>query len=382
VQSAAPPSTVTRMRSLALAVVSLALASSAAAQASRVARGVVRDSAAGTPLGGALVELRSSSERRVDRTDEEGGFRIAGLPAGRYQLSVLRIGFREARGELEIGARDTVMVVAMAPVPQRLDAFRVRGDISAIYGMVGSLPDLLPVAGVRVQVIGANKDQVTDSTGGFFIPVDPPGIYMVRMTRDGYAERMLTIDVPRGRAVDASRLLDPGQAPAKGLDVLYKDLDQRIRQRAAASSALVPGSEIRRAGNTVIAALQASPSFNARGFRFADSVCVFVNGIPRAGVTPDAFMPEEIESVEVYGVAAGNSGGARSLAGPRVRGEARAIGFSVGGSGDRSGTLGDRWPPMAPCGSNNSRTLAPISRRPQGPMQSGTVKFVVIWLRK
>ncbi len=358
------------MRSVVLLGFSLALASLATAQGARTARGVVRDSASGTPLGGALVEFRSSAERRVDRTDEEGGFRIAGLPAGRYQLSVVRIGFREWRGEIEISARDGFLAVAMTAVPQRLDAFRVRGDISAIYGMVGSLPDLLPVTGVRVQVIGANTTQVTDSTGGFFIPVDPPGLYMVRMTREGYAERMLTIDVPRGRAVDASRLLDPGPSPAKGLDGLYKDLDRRIRLRSGSSSALVPGSEIRRAGTSLIDALRASPTFNTRGFRFSDSTCVFVNGMPRPGVTPDAFLPEEIESVEVYGAVAGYIGSVRSP------------GFAAGATGDKSGSLGDRWPPRAPCGYNSGRRLAPMSTSPTGPMQSGTVKFVVIWLRK
>lgn len=357
------------MRSVMLAFLLLAVATSVAAQAARTVRGVVRDSGAGNPLGGALIDIRSNAERRVDRTDEEGEFRIAGLPAGKYQLSVLRIGFREWRGEIEIGPRDTAMTIAMAAVPQRLDVFRVRADIGAVYGMVGSLPDLLPVSGVRVQVIGANRSQVTDSTGGFFIPVDPPGIYMVRMTREGYAERMLTIEVPRDRAVDASRLLDPGLAPAKGLDGVFADLDRRLRLKSGASAALVPGSEVRRAGSSLIDALRASPSFNAKSLRFADSTCVYVNGIPRPGVSPDHFLPEEIESIEVYGAVAGYIG-------------SRLRGFADGSTGDKTGTLGDRWPRGAPCGSNTGRRFVPMGRSPTGPMQNGTVKFVVVWLRK
>lgn len=357
------------MRRATVIVITVVLVAMPAA-AQRTIRGTTRDSASAAPLAGALVEVRSATQRRVDRTDEEGAFRLRNLPPGTYRLSVLRIGFREWRGVVEVGARDTSLVLSLAAVPQRLDAFLVRGDIGAVYGMVGTLPDLLPLAEARVQVIGANREQVTDSTGGFFIPVDPPGIYMVRMTREGYAERMLTIAVPRGRAVDGSRFLDPGKAPPKGLDGLYKDLDQRIRQQTAASAALVPGSELRRAGTSVIDALAASPSFAAKGLRFADSACVFVNGVPRPGVSPDAFSPDEIESIEVYGASPGFTGGVRD---PRS--------FVGSGTADKSGSLGDRWPMRAPCGPNSGRRLPPPSRRPTGPMQSGIVKFVVIWLR-
>lgn len=352
----------------AVAAILAGLAGSASleAQGARTIRGVIRDSSTNQPLAGALVDLRSPTLRLTDRTDEEGNFRIRGVTQGTYQLSVLRIGYTESRSQVEVTVRDIEIAVAMRPAPQRLDAFRVRGDISAIYGMVGTLPDLLPLSGARVQVIGAQKEVTTDSTGGFFIPVSEPGTYMVRMTREGYAERFFPIEVPRGRAVDASRMLDPGTAPAKGMDVLYVDLDQRLRSRSTGSSAIVNGAEIRRAGNQLIEALRSTESFNARGLRFAQTACLYVNGLPRPGASIDMFRPEEIESVEVYGV-------------------------SGTGTGDRSRILERSWPSGAPCGPTGFTRMVGAAAgsgmnsregNPLGPIQAGIVRYVVIWLRK
>lgn len=338
------------------------MATTALAQGSRTVRGVTRDSASALALAGALVEVRSPALRTTARTDEEGNFRIQSLPPGRYQLSVLRIGFAELKRDFDLGTRDTSVVLLLTPVSQRLDAFRVRGDISAVYGMVGTLPDLLPLRDVKVQVIGANKTIVTDSTGGFFIPVDDAGQYMVRMTRDGFGERMFPVEVPRGRAVDASRLLDPGTAPPKGLDVLYKDMDTRLRQRASASAALVPGAEIRRRGGTLIDALMGSPSFGEKGLRIGPEVCVLLNGMPRPAVTLEAFQPEDIEAVEVY---------AWTSDPIQVPGSAVA---PSGKDGDRSGTLNAQWPRTAPCGQNYRSST-------RGGTKVGSAKYIVVWVR-
>jgi hypothetical protein len=336
------------------------------AQAPRIVRGVVRDSSTNQPLAGALVDLRSPTLRLTDRTDEEGNFRLRGVTPGSYQLSALRIGYAETRTAVDVGARDLELAISMRPIAQRLDAFRVRGDISAIYGMVGTLPDLLPLGGARVQVIGAQKEITTDSTGGFFIPVSEPGTYMVRMTREGYAERFFPIEVPRGRAVDGSRMLDPGVAPAKGMDVLYVDLDQRLRNRATGSSAIISGAEIRRTGNQLIDAMRNSQTFTARGLRFDSTACLFVNGLPRPGSSIDMFRPEEIESAEVYA-------------------------YGGTGTGDRTRSLERAWPSGAPCGPTGYTRMVAAAQgarmgsregNPLGPIQAGIVRYVVIWLRK
>ncbi len=322
-------------------------ASAGLAQRPHAIRGIVRDSASRLPLAGALVDVRSAALRLTARTDEDGAFRFNGLLTGRYTYSILRIGFAERTGDIELTdqMRDTTVAVYMRPLPQVLDAFRVRGDVSAIYGMVGTLPDLAPLAGARVQIIGGSEAVTTGADGGFFVPAEGPGSYLVRITADGYADRLFNVEIPRGRAVEASRLLDPGAGAPKALEGVYDDLAQRLRFRGM-NSALVSGAELRRAGSNVVDAVQASRAFTAPGLRFGPSVCLFVNGIARPGATVEAYRVDEVEAIEVYA-----------------------------GNGDKSGDLARRWPANAPCG-QIFRTFA------RGGPTANLVRYVVIWLRK
>jgi hypothetical protein len=361
-----------------LVLAALILPSVALAQGNRVVRGVARDSSTGQPLAGALIEIRSSSFRATDRSDEEGNFRIRGVPLGVYQFSAIRIGFAESKMSLDVGVRDENLIVSMVPSTTRLDAFRVRGDISAIYGMVGTLPDLLPLKGARVQVLGADKTVTTDSTGGFFIPVREAGTYMVRMTREGYSERMFPIEVPRNRAVDGSRMLDPGPEGHPGLEVVYKDMDQRLRLKSSTNAALVPGAEVRRSGTNIIDGLRGAQSFISKGLRIADSVCLFVNGVPRPGVSPEAFRPDEVESIEVYGLTL--SGG--SSPGSVMNQGGSSFNTGTVSTGDRSNKLAEQWPRRASCGQIMDRSFTTSKRLPISGMDTGKAHFMVIWLRK
>lgn len=336
-----------RLRIAAIAVSALA-ASQALAQRPHAIAGVVRDSATRQPLAGAIVDVRSASLRLTARTDEAGAFRFGGLLSGRYTYSVLRIGFAERTGEIDLTdqTRDAAVDIEMRPLAQALEAFRVRGDVAAIYGMVGILPDFRPVAGATVQVLGGSRPVETDSAGGFFVPVDNPGSYLVRITADGFADRLFSIEIPRGRAVEASRLLDPGAGGQSAFEGIYQDLAQRLRYRNM-SSALVPGGDIRRAASNVIDGLQGSPAFTRQGLRFGSSVCLFVNGVPRPGATVEAIRVDEVEAVEVYAA-----------------------------NGDRSGDLGRQWPSGAPCG----QIFRSLTQRTGST--ANVVRYVVIWLRK
>lgn len=269
------------------------------AQGSHLVRGIMRDSASTVPIAGALVDLRGATLRVTSRTDEEGNFRFRSVPAGRYQISVFRIGFSELRRELDLGARDTTLLLPMVAISQRLNAFRVRGDIAAIYGMIGTLPDLLPLKDARIEVLGATKSHLTDSTGGFFIPLEKPGTYLVRMTHPAFQQRLFSIEVPGDRAVEASRMLDPGEPSHPGLEGLYRDADQRLRTRGM-NSGFVPGAELRRGGAALKEALESSRSFTMNGLRIGPTACVFVNGMFRPNASLDMFRPEEIEAIEVY----------------------------------------------------------------------------------
>jgi Carboxypeptidase regulatory-like domain/TonB-dependent Receptor Plug Domain len=64
--------------------------------------GVVRDSA-GHPIPSVEVRLRGSSEGYT-RTDDSGGFRLLGLPAGAVSVTARRLGFAPASMEVKLRA--------------------------------------------------------------------------------------------------------------------------------------------------------------------------------------------------------------------------------------------------------------------------------------
>jgi hypothetical protein len=283
----------------------LITAGSAAAQSPRnhVIAGVTRDSASAAPIAGALVQIVGGAVARRDRTNDAGQFRFAGVPVGTYRLSVLRVGYAEVSQQLILADQDTTMTIELRSVASVLDATRIRGDVAAVYGVVARLPDLLPIAGATVSVMGATKTVSTDSSGRFFVDVGKPGTYMVRMTSSGFGEMLFPIVVPELRAVEASRMLEPSaRKPVAAMEHLYREIDERLRQRTPTNTALVTSSEIRNAGGALWEALRRSPSVTIKGLRIPmASGCIFVNGVWKGPMfTLDMVNPDEVESVELY----------------------------------------------------------------------------------
>ena len=327
--------------SILCAIAAIGLASVAQAQTQSIS-GVVRDSATGRPLAGAVVELRRDTIRRSAQTDDEGEFRLGDLFRGDYRLAVRRLGYGARASTLEIGASDLTLNVTLIPIARDLDTLYVRAG-TGIYGVVGSNEGLRPLASAKIQVLGENRFKVTDSSGTFFIPLERGGTYVVRMTRKGYEPRMFPIAVRSGRAEDVSRLLDSTTKNLDGLEVLFQDFDQRLRWRGM-NSVLLTGSEVRRGGS-----VELTPSFNARGLVLGSSICVFLNGTPRPGMNLDVVPLEKIEVMELYGA-----------------------------SDVAARELHAKWPARSVCGfMNRGRRYVATS----GPRRNAIAQFAVIWLK-
>ena len=330
---------------LTVAALLLCWHSIAAAQGgSATVRGVVRDSAAHFAIAGAIIDVRDATFQSAVRSDESGAFSIGAAPAGLYHLTILRIGYRKIVRDIAISNGDAPLSIYMVPVAQSLAPILVGAEGAGIFGVVGAVKDLRPLSGIKVFVAGANQTIVTDSVGGFFVPVKKPGTYIVQMSGKGYGEELFPIDVPAEHVVDASRLLDESDEPPIS-GGLMQDFDQRLRWRGN-NSALVSGSEIRRAGGGLIDGLNRSPSFLAKGLRFGPMACVIVDGVPHPDWSPDEIRPEEIEAVEVYAS------------------DREVITFLSAYT----------WPKGARCGATG-RTV-PNRKAPE------VIKYVVIWTRR
>jgi hypothetical protein len=195
--------------------------------------------------------------------------------------------------------------------------------------------------------VGAERDGLTDSTGAFFVELKKPGTYVMRVSRPGYAPRVLSVDVPKNHTVETSTLLDSGNTEPKDAEGLWQDFVSRVRMRGP-NSALVSGSALRDAGGSVVDALRGSPAFTQRGLRIGPTTCVFINGRPSPGLPLNGVDITQIETIELYGA-----------------------------GGDATGSLARSWPHGTPCGTN-------IGENPVVGAGNGTVtaQVAVIWLRR
>lgn len=92
--------------------------------------GVVVDSGSGQPLTAARVRL--AQLHREELTHEDGSFRLDGVPAGRYELTVHRIGYAAATRSIVVeGDRETTIRVAMRAAAIQLSQVVVTGTVSA-----------------------------------------------------------------------------------------------------------------------------------------------------------------------------------------------------------------------------------------------------------
>ncbi len=273
--------------------------------------GRVVSAADSAPLNGATVELISTRFTRRLRTDERGRFAFGNVPVGSYRLSVLRLGFTPLAQQVVVADADADLRITLQPDARALGAVVTTANVTAITGGIGAAGlsrnangerGLSAVRGARVQVLGSGAETETDSTGHFFLEVGKPGRYLVRATGPGLVPQVYPVDVPKNKAVDASRLLDSARVEqAERPEYLWKEMDKRLSWRGI-NSAIATGDEVREYGGTLSNALQRSRGVGSRGLRLVGTPCVFVDGIHRPNLSVDAIRPEEVEAIEVYGV--------------------------------------------------------------------------------
>src|SRR5258705_9310506 len=116
-------------RSTFIAVLLIACAAHAYAQPpSGAIAGLVVDARTMQPLGGVLVEL--ATPHLVTTTDSDGGFRLEGIPPGRYELLISFVGYAFTKRDVEVAAGENRITIPLAEGTTAYDeSMIVRGDL-------------------------------------------------------------------------------------------------------------------------------------------------------------------------------------------------------------------------------------------------------------
>ncbi|MEN6527780.1 MAG: carboxypeptidase-like regulatory domain-containing protein, partial [Candidatus Polarisedimenticolia bacterium] len=174
-------------------------------------------------------------------SDRQGEFRVADLPAGRFELTTQRRGFApERRGGLAVEAGATLDLGAIA-----------LGQGAAVEGRVAAA-DGTPIAGAEIRAApsemgrgmmrrrGAPEtepDAVSDALGAFVLPDQKPGaVLTLSVHRDGYAD----LDVP-GVAVPPNAPLTITLVPASRVEGAVVDADKKPIAGARVAAAVQQG---------------------------------------------------------------------------------------------------------------------------------------------
>jgi hypothetical protein len=292
------------MRPLVLLLGIVVLAPALQAQGTTAVSGVVRDEV-GRPIGEVLVVIDPDSLSLRARTNDAGRFRITSVPAGRYEVRVVRIGYRPHSRMIDVGDRELEIAIDLQSAPIPLDTVAVRASRPGLYGLVVtrgiSLAPHEPrvLRGAQVQMINGPHNARTDADGRFSMPQLPAGSHAVMVSLEGYATRLMPVTVAPESGVEITVTLDSLYAEYQRWDeAQMRGISWRTR-RATHPATFIPLHEIDREAKDLRDGLRYSQSLLSRGLRIWVG-CIYLNGKPRTELALQDIDPKDVESIEVY----------------------------------------------------------------------------------
>jgi hypothetical protein len=291
------------------------------AQGTGIVSGVVRDEV-GAPVREVLVVIDPDSLSLRTRTGGDGSYRIT-VPAGRYEVRVVRIGYKPQSHTIAVAGPTTELDIRLQSIALPLSTVTVRVSRPGLYGQVITrgielLPhEPRPLADANVEVLNEPFSIKTDADGRFSIPQLPVGSHTIMVRLDRYATRMTPVTVPPEGGIELTFTLDSLYA-----EYQFRDEDQmraigwRMR-RASSPATFVSAHEIDPEAESLLQALRYAPSVLSRGIIFQNQpVIIYVDGklaggqrdVPdsRIGTTTTQgamlqdLKPADIAGIEVY----------------------------------------------------------------------------------
>ena len=189
-----------------------------AQEASASLTGVLQDPTGTALIGGSVsLEYEGSGSRQESQVDERGAFGFSGLRAGKYTLSMRRLGFYGVNLKLDLlaGEQRSLPPVRLSlgvagdcfPIDTEPERSRFPSAGPSLGGLGGNLSSGLgPAAGVRVQLAcwgpsqcrGASEVMMTDSQGNFELESLRPGRYSVSASQLGFFPLNVRVDIAGG----------------------------------------------------------------------------------------------------------------------------------------------------------------------------------------
>ncbi|MGH7616255.1 MAG: carboxypeptidase-like regulatory domain-containing protein [Gemmatimonadaceae bacterium] len=275
----------------ALVVAATAAAQQAAAPpGARVVTGIVTDTA-GVPVDSADVSISSLKQRTIAGSD--GTFRFTGVKPGRYSVSARRIGFAPQVRTVVVGPDGGTVRFSLVPTLRVLAPVVTSAAPGGLSGVVGDTAYAI-VPGAQVTVLGTDHRAVSDSVGRFFINLHE-GRYVVRVMREGYNSRMMSVTIPPDSGRRVTVWLEPGHDGARHREVAnFEALNNRLIRRTP-SSKVYTREDLSKTSMTEVTQLVTAGT----GAPIDDNCMAIIDGGPRQLPIWD-ITANDIELLELY----------------------------------------------------------------------------------
>jgi hypothetical protein len=311
--------------------------------------GIVRDTS-GFPIPGAEVIIPGLERRLI--ANDDGVFRFDGVPKGKHTMRARKMGYAPQIREFVVDSTGGIAEFELMPLARALPAMVSSSERPGITGVVGDTA-YDPIPEVIVRDLGGGLHAASDSNGSFYVAAKG-GSHMVRFTKPGYIDKLVSVTYPAdsGRRISVWMQPKTAETPVREFHN-FDDLAERVAWTKPQNRLIYTHEQLVKLGSEwVYDAVQSAASrFNARE-PYSRDCMVVVNGGP-AIANLSHLTVDEIETVEIYGG-----------------------GSSVTRGTPRTTTLGKRGRAAA--------TVQPaMSNRDRATIENGTrnCPMVYVWLR-
>ncbi len=248
---------------------------------------------------------------RTVRSGQNGVFRLAPVPAGRYTAGVRKVGHLPASATLNAAVGATPVDIELIALTTRIAPVITTARRGGLSGVVSDTA-LRPLARAQVKPAGSGRAVQTDSTGHFFIDLRP-GTYMVSVVRDSFARQTLAVTIPPDSGREIAVWLSPRDSRRRAEEAVEArrlfDLDQKMIRASRQSTRYFSRDQLVALGITDMFRLAIRW---ANGSITADcTVSIENDGGASYGVPLNSVLTDDVEFVELYMRGAGQRAGAR-----------------------------------------------------------------------
>jgi hypothetical protein len=205
----------------------------------RAITGIVMDTAH-VPLANVTVAIRNP--RRSTKTNAQGRFQLADLDTGTYEISVFRIGYEGALQSYVVTDTGGVARFCLIPEARALPTMVTSSTRPGLAGVVGD-SNYAVLEGAEVRALGGGAHALTDSAGGFYLPLKS-GTYPIVITKPGYGRQLISVTIPSDSGRQIAVWLGSPALNANRMAAALDSMHDRILWARPNRTALVSSEEL------------------------------------------------------------------------------------------------------------------------------------------